>query len=125
MLLYSPLSVNSLSTLLDRPKDDIKQGLVDLYTILDIPKDTPRPLRLHHPSFRDFLRDKKRCSDPNFWVDKKQAHWTLVESCIQLMSAFLKQDICGLDAPGALAADIESSRVERSLPPELQYACLY
>ena len=50
VLLYSPLSVNSLSTLLDRPKDDIKQGLVDRYTILDIPKDTPQPIRLHHPS---------------------------------------------------------------------------
>ena len=49
----------------------------------------------------------------------------LAARCIQLMSESLKQDICRLDAPGALVADIDSSRVERSLPPELQYACLY
>jgi hypothetical protein len=41
------------------------------------------------------------------------------------MSSALKQDIYGVDAPGMLVAEIERHRVERSLPPELQYACLY
>lgn len=41
------------------------------------------------------------------------------------MSESLQQDICGLHAPGVLIAEIDSSRVERRLPPELQYACLY
>jgi hypothetical protein len=39
--------------------------------------------------------------------------------------ASLKQDICGAGAPGMLAADMERSQVEQSLPLELQYACLY
>jgi len=37
----------------------------------------------------------------------------------------LKQDICGLEAPGVLATDLESGQVEKYLPAELQYACLY
>src|SRR5437667_12486652 len=41
------------------------------------------------------------------------------------MSTFLKQDICGLSAPGILATNVESSQVEQCLSPELQYACLY
>jgi hypothetical protein len=41
------------------------------------------------------------------------------------MSITLKQDICGLGAPGTLLADVASSRIEQYLPPELQYACLY
>ena len=41
------------------------------------------------------------------------------------MSTSLKQDICSLNAPGMLISDVESSRVERSLPPGVQYACLY
>jgi hypothetical protein len=125
VLLYSPLSIDSLTGLLYLPKETTERGLADLHAILDIPKDTRRPLRLHHPSFRDFLLNKDRCNDPNFWIDKKQAHRTLVNNCIRLMSTSLKQDICGQGAPGALVADIESSRVERSLPPEVQYACLY
>ena len=41
------------------------------------------------------------------------------------MSNSLKQDICGLNTPGALVSEVGSCRVEHSLPPEVQYACLY
>lgn len=99
--------------------------LKDLHDTLNIPTNHTRPLRPHHPSFRDFLLDKERCGDPNFWVDEKQAHRTLATRCIKLMSTSLKQDICGIDAPNMLATDIKSTQVEQSLPPEIQYACLY
>ena len=124
VVLSSPLSVNSLSKLLVIPKQRMDRILRDLHAILDIPDDPVRPLRLHHPLFRDFLLDKTRCGDSNFRVDEKQAHQTLAKSCIQLMSACLKQDICGLDAPGVLVAEVERSRVKQCLSPEVQYACL-
>jgi hypothetical protein len=66
VLLYSPLSIDSLPRLLYLPKETTEGGLVDLHAILDILKDTGRPLRLHHPSFRDFLLNNDRCEDPNF-----------------------------------------------------------
>jgi hypothetical protein len=121
-ILFSPLSAYSLSKLL---KEDINQTLEDLHSILDIPKDQNCSLRLHHPSFRDFLLNNDRCKNPNFWVDEKHAHQALADSCIQLMSASLKQDICGLNTPGVLVSDVDSSRVQRSLSSEVQYACLY
>ena len=123
--LSSPLSAFSLSRLLHVTKEEIDQTLEDLHSVLDVPDDQTRPLRLHHPSFRDFLLSTDRCKDLNFWVDEKQAYLTLASSCIRLMSTSLKQDICGFDAPGALATDVDSSKVEQYLPPELQYACLY
>jgi hypothetical protein len=125
VILASPLSASSLSRLPHLTKQNVNETLRDLHAILDIPNDEIRPLRLHHPSFRDFLLDIGRCTDSNFWVDEKKAHQTLAESCIRLMSTSLKQDICGLDTPGVLVTDVESSQVNRSLPPELQYACLY
>ncbi|KAF1816978.1 hypothetical protein P152DRAFT_445135 [Eremomyces bilateralis CBS 781.70] len=124
VVLFSQLSASSLHRLLNT-KQKIDEVLKDLYAILDVPKVNIYPLRLHHPSFRDFLLDKKRCRDPNFWVDEKEAHQVLTNSCIQLMSSSLKQDICCVDAPGMLIANVERSRVEQSLPPEVQYACLY
>jgi hypothetical protein len=124
-VLFSPLSVQSLNRLLLTPKQRVNSMMKDLHAILDIPQDHTRPVRLHHPSFRDFLLNKERCEDPNFWVDGKQAHWTLAVNCIQIMSISLKQDICGVHAPGTLVADIESNQVEQYLPPEVQYACLY
>ena len=124
-VLLSPLSVHALSRLLFVPKEEINETLEDLHAILDIPDDQTRPLRLHHPSFRDFLLDKDRCTDANFLVDEQQAHRALAENCIRIMSSSLKQDICALDSPGVLVADVENSQVEQYLPPEVQYACLY
>jgi hypothetical protein len=121
--LLSPLSMQSLSKLLSKAQDDVNQTLYDLHAILSIPEDPSLPLRLHHPSFRDFLFKKARCEE--FWVDEKQAHQVLADSCIQLMSASLKQFICGVDAPDTLVSNVSRSRVEQSLSAEVQYACLY
>jgi hypothetical protein len=123
--LFSPLSVDSLSSLLLIPKQRVDRMLKDLHTILDIPKDHTRPLRLHHPSFRDFLLNKERCGDPNFWVDGKQVHQMLAAKCIRLMSNSLKKGICDRRAPGVLLTDLEGGQVEQYLPPEVQYSCLY
>jgi len=124
-ILYSPLSINSLPELLYLPKETIEGGFADLHAILDIRKDTGRPLRLHHPSFRDFLLNKDRCNDLNFWVDERQAHRTLADNCIRLMSNSLKQDVCGQEAHSILVANVKSNRIEQCLPPEVRYACLY
>ena len=94
-------------------------------SFLNIPQNLEHPIRLLHPSFRDFLLDEQRCRDQSFWVDEKQAHRELAVNCIQLMSKRLKQDICGVGAPGTHVANMETSTVKKSLPPEVQYACLY
>jgi hypothetical protein len=125
VVLLSPLSATSLGRLINLSKRQVEQVLGKLHAIVDVPKDIADFLRLHHPSFRDFLLDKNRCSDLHFWVDERQAHRTLADDCIRLMSNSLKQDICGQDAPGVLVAEVESSRVNQCLPPEVQYACLY
>ncbi|KAH8702852.1 putative WD-repeat protein [Phaeosphaeriaceae sp. PMI808] len=125
VVLLSPLAAGPLGRLLEVPKQEIEQVLKHHHAIFDIPKADSCPLRLQHPSFRDFLLDDERCRDPNFFIDEKQAHQVIVSSCIRLMSTSLKQDICGVNAPGVLVADIERSLVERSLPPEVQYACLH
>ena len=121
---FSSLPADTWSKLLYVPKQDVDQTLEDLHAILDILEDSTRSVRTHYPSFRDFLLSKDRCGD-TFWVDEKQAHQTLADNCIQLMTASLKQDICGVNAPGMFVTEIERYQVERSLPPELQYACLY
>jgi hypothetical protein len=72
VVLLSPLSTSSLSRLLHFPREDVNRTFKDLYTILNILEDPTLPLRLHHPSFRDFLLNKDRYGD--FWVDKKEAY---------------------------------------------------
>jgi hypothetical protein len=125
VLLFSPLSTHSLSELLHIAGNGVDQAVEDLHSVLDVPKESTRLIRLHHPSFRDFLLNRDRCNDPNLWVDEKIAHENLANNCIQLMSRALEQHICGVKAPGTLVTDVGRHKVEQSIPPEVQYACLY
>lgn len=123
--LFSPLCISSLSTLIHVPKEDTNRTLDELHSILDIPRDQNQPLRLHHPSFRDFLFSEERCTDSNFHVNEREMHGKLGDQCIEIMSKGLKQDIGGLDGFGASVKDVNDSRVQLNLPREVQYACLY
>jgi hypothetical protein len=111
--------------LLHVPKEQLIQTLEDLHAILEISKDKTRPLHLHHPSFRDFLLDKDRCTNADIWVDEKQAHQRLAGNCIRLLTTSLKENICGVTVPGIFLKEVESNCVEQYLPTEVQYACLY
>ena len=123
-ILFSSLSAECLGRLLDIPRQTVDETLQDLGAILDIP-DSPRdPLRLHHPSFRDFILDEGRCDDPSFWVDKRQMHRKMMTRCLNVMHV-LKRDNCCVSSPGTLVGDLPHSRVEECLPPEVQYACSY
>lgn len=124
-ILRSPLAWKSLAGLLDIPLRDIQETLADLHPILNIPSQESHPIRLHHPTFRDFLLDAKRCGDADFCVSAKEAHAALADHCLRVMSKFLKRDICGLGSPGILREDVEPELIALSIPPELQYACLY
>ena len=122
--LFSSLSAAALMRLLN--DDDICESLDDLHSILDIRLDSEFPVLLHHPSFRDFLLDEKRCKDPRFHVKKETAHQTLAECCIAVMcEQFRKEgDICNIQRPGILATEISDDQ-KNALSPELIYACNY
>ena len=59
------------------------------------------------------------------FVKEQHAHSQLVNSCFEVMSLVLKEDICGQGIPGVLVSDVKISHVQQCLPPEAQYACLY
>ena len=123
--LFSSLSIGPLARLVNIPEKDIDESLEDLHAILDIRRDRNLPVRLHHPSFRDFLVNRKRCNDLRFWIDERKAHQLLADYCIDLMSAALKRDICALREPGVIARDVSEQNIETGLPTALQYACQY
>ncbi|KAF2402691.1 purine and uridine phosphorylase, partial [Trichodelitschia bisporula] len=126
VILFDSLSIPSLSRLLGQ---NVGQALGDLHAILDIPKDIRKEpgdaLRLHHPSFRDFLLNPGRSGKTGLWVDEEGAHRALATKCIQVMSGFLTQDMLGIGRPGVLKTEVDSHEVEGSLHPEKQYSCLY
>lgn len=124
-ILFSPLSITSLSNLIPASWNDINETLADLHTIFQVPDQTDRVIRFHHPTFREFLFNRERCSDLNLWVDEKQAHKAMAMNCVHLMSKALKSNLCDLHSPGTLLEDIEPKLIRERITPELEYACRY
>ena len=125
VLLFSSVSADSLAILINHPGENLRLMLDHLHSILDIPIGQSCPIRLHHPSFRDFFLDTKRCTDPQLQVDRNSIHWVFANSCIRIMSEKLKKDICNLHLPGALASHVDDNQIQQFIPEELQYACSY
>jgi hypothetical protein len=122
---FDTLPSNALAKLLEMPAWKVATTIDSLRSVLNVPDHEDQPVRLLHPSFRDFLLDKQRCHDQQFCVDEEETHQALAENCLRVMSENLKRDICGLRAPGALSRKVKSERIEEHLPTELQYACRY
>lgn len=124
-LVYEPLSIDALASLLDQDEITVYQRLKHLRSVLVVPDDTTSALRLLHPSFRDFLFDPKRCTSRHFSIDQTLAHKRMFGRCLDVLSNNLRQDICALDSPGTRATDIGESRLTDVLPLHVQYACVY
>jgi WD40 repeat protein len=131
IMLASPLSTVSLARLIGIEHSVVKNRLSLLHSVLNIPNDQENDqknnkVRLFHQSFRDFLVDPE-CKEDQFWIDERKTHEKLATRCLQLLSEpdRLEKNICGLQMPGMPRKDISKQTIDRCLPPEVQYACLY
>ena len=125
VVIFDVLSANTLANLLSISIENVNLTFNSLHSVLNIPKDQNVPVRLLHPSFRDFLLAHTRCQDMQFWVDSETAHKNLVENCLQLLFQTLKRDTCGLRIPGTLTREVESDVINSHISKETQYACRY
>jgi hypothetical protein len=121
VILFDPLPLAMLARLLAISVTSVQSRLRSLHAVLEVPEDQV-PIRLLHPSFRDFLLDQNRCTDPQFWIDEKKAHNDTLMNCLNLMSKHLKQDMCDLKLPGARPSN---TVVENCIPLDVQYATRY
>jgi len=102
----------------------ISTTLVLLRSVLNVPENEGQPVRIFHPSFRDFLLDPQRCLDSRFLIDSQETHITLFRNCIGLL-AELRQDLCNLREPGVSVDDIPEQIIQQYIPPHIRYACRY
>jgi type II secretory pathway predicted ATPase ExeA len=127
IILADPLSIGSLASLLDFPKEIVKSRLRLLHSVLDIPPNEDAPVRLFHLSFRDFLLDHPENDKNPFRMNEREIHKRITSKCLQLMSSpeCLKENMCNLDEPGTLRTQVDKCVVDKHLPAHVQYACRY
>ncbi|KAM0293687.1 hypothetical protein ACHAPM_011557 [Fusarium culmorum] len=119
--LASPLSVIALSCLIDVPPEAVDERLDALHSVLSIPLERTIPVRLLHLSFRDYLITE----ESEFQVDKKHIHQSLAKHCLRIMRGGLQKNICGLSFPGMRRSAVDLRQLEKSMPSQLQYACMH
>ncbi|KAL4931475.1 WD40 repeat domain-containing protein [Aspergillus undulatus] len=125
IILFEPLGVAALSSLLAAPQASIEETLQGLHSLFALPENDQTPVKILHLSFRDFLLDSQRCLDDSFLINEVKQHETLLHRCLEVMSSGLRQNICSLGYPGALASEMETSLVTECIPADLYYACVY
>jgi hypothetical protein len=125
VLAFNPLSRRELSTILDVPKTLISTTLRHLHSVLLVPTDETKEIRIFHKSFPDFLQDDKRCTDPRFYVDSETHHSYMVLSCLELVKK-LKRNPCSLP-PFTMNQDVIDlpQLLEDKLSGAVRYACSY
>jgi AAA ATPase domain len=128
VLLREPLPLRSLSQFVECEVEEIDRALYHLGSVIIPPSNKDDIPRIYHPSFRDFIMDASRCSDPDFVIvpipSQERRH---AIRCFGLLAQFLKRDIAGISDPSLLNEEVDGfeEKVREAVSPEVRYACRY
>ena len=124
------LPISALDFMRDKfPRTDDHYAVGDILrlmaSLLSGTTETSTPVRPLHASFYDFLLDEKRSGE--FFVRQGGVHHDLATASLSVMQTCLCFNICGLETSYVLNAEVADldKRVEKNIPPHLNYACQY
>ena len=95
ILAFNPLSREQLAKILNLDPFLITTTLRHLHSVLLVPNEDSKEIRVFHKSFPDFLQDRDRCSDQKFFIDSPIHHGDLALNCLELLKK-LRPDPCDL-----------------------------
>ena len=122
VLAFDPLSRKELSIILDVSMTLISTTLRHLHSIILVPADEYKKIRIFHKSFPDFLLDDTRCTDPRFHIKAATYHGDMALSCLELVKK-LKRNPCSLP-PFTMNQDtVDYPLLENRLGGAVRYAC--
>ena len=125
VLAFNPLSRRGLSMILDIPMALISTTLRHLHSVILVPTDEFKEIRIFHKSFPDYLQDHQRCTDPRFHIDPMAHHSNMLLRSLELVNQ-LERNPCSL-LPFTMNQDVFNlpQLLEHKLGSGLQYACGY
>jgi len=124
VLVFNPLSVKALSDLLR--VSGIPTALRSLHSLLLVPACKDAAVQTFHKSFPDFLKDSRRCTDHQFFIDPAIHHREILLSCLSFMRERLKRNICKLD-DYTILSEVKDlpDRQKVHIGDALEYACCF
>jgi len=125
ILAFNPLSRAQVAKILNIEPSRITATLRHLHSVLLIPNEDSKEIRVFHKSFPDFLQDSDRCSDPKFFIASPAHHGKMARGCLKLLNR-LRRNPCDLpdfvmnrDVPNI------SELLEDRVGSASRYACAY
>ncbi|CAG8929648.1 unnamed protein product [Penicillium salamii] len=125
IVMFDTMSSEGLASLLGVERERITNTLSALHSVINVPERHSEPIRILHPSFREFLLDPERCTDKFYSIPVSDAHGRLLTRCVAYLMSQLKRNILDISKPGAKARDVSMERIDREIPVELQYSSRY
>ena len=95
VLAFNPLSRVQIAGILGLDTSLIPRTLRHLHSVLLVPTEDSKEVRVFHKSFPDFLQDPTRCSNPKFFIDSSVHHGSVALDCLGLLKK-LKPNPCNL-----------------------------
>jgi hypothetical protein len=125
ILAFNPLSRVQIAKIFDINESLITTTLRHLHSVLLIPSEEHKEIRVFHKSFPDFMQDNSRCSDSRFFVNPPVHHGDMALSCLELLSR-LKPNPCGL-SDFVMNRDVANlpELLEDEVGSAIRYACGY
>ena len=125
ILAFNPLSREQIAKILGINPFLITTTLRHLHSVLLVPNEDSKEIRIFHKSFPDFLQDPNRCSDPKFFIDSPGHHGDIALGCLELIKK-LKPNPC--DLPNfVMNRDVANlpELLEDKVGNATRYACSY
>ena len=125
ILAFNPLSRQQIAQILGVNTRFITTTLRHLHSVLLVPSEDSKEIRVFHKSFPDFLQDPNRCSNPKFLINTAVHHGEMALGCLELLKT-LKQNPC--DLPDfVMNQDVTDlkERLEDKVGSAVRYACGY
>jgi hypothetical protein len=122
VLLQEPVTLDALAGLLFGEDEEEAVMTTRTLTAVLLVKEGA-PLQTLHPSFREFLLDNARCSEPRFQINRGERHLQLALGCLSVMNKHLRRDICRIGDPTLLNSEVNGlqDRINK-IPSEVRYA---
>ena len=74
ILAFNPLSREEIAMILGVEVSLVAAVLRHLHSVLLVPAEDSKEIRVFHKSFPDFLQDHRRCSNPRLLIDTPTYH---------------------------------------------------
>ena len=128
--LKEPLPISALNLLRDEfpQRDDrypVSFVLVFMAPLLAGVTNESTPVRPLHPSFYDFLLDKRRSRE--FFIEPHDVHRDLAVASLSIMQAGLRFNICELETSYLCNSEVVGldKKIEENIQPHLLYSCRF